>query len=51
MTDFRSERDWLGEVSLPRKAYYGPQTGRAVENFPVAGRTLPVELIHALGLV
>jgi len=51
MTDFRSERDSLGEVRLPRKAYYGSQTGRAIENFPISGRTLPVELIHALGLV
>jgi fumarate hydratase class II len=51
MTDFRIERDSLGEVRLPRKAYYGPQTARAVENFPISGRTLPAELIHALGLV
>jgi fumarate hydratase class II len=51
MTNFRSERDSLGEVRLPWKAYYGAQTGRAVENFPISGRTLPAELIHALGLV
>jgi fumarate hydratase class II len=51
MTDFRLERDSLGEVRLPAKAYYGPQTQRAVENFPISGRTLPAELIHALGLV
>jgi fumarate hydratase class II len=51
MTDFRVERDSLGEVRLPAKAYYGAQTGRAVENFPISGRTLPAELIHALGLV
>ena len=51
MTKFRIERDSLGEVRLPAKAYYGAQTGRAVENFPISGRTLPAELIHALGLV
>ncbi len=51
MTDFRTERDTLGEVRLPADAYYGPQTQRAVENFPISGRTLPPELIHALGLV
>jgi fumarate hydratase, class II len=51
MTEFRTERDSMGEVRLPARAYYGPQTQRAVENFPISGRTLPPELIHALGLV
>ena len=51
MNDFRIERDSMGEVRLPAKAYYGAQTQRAVENFPISGRGLPAELIHALGLV
>ncbi len=51
MTEFRTERDSMGKVRLPAHAYYGPQTQRAVENFPISGRTLPAELIHALGLV
>ena len=51
MTQFRTERDSMGEVRLPAHAYYGAQTQRAVENFPISGRTLPPELIHALGLV
>jgi len=51
MTDFRAERDSMGEVRLPTQAYYGAQTQRAVENFPISGRRLPPELIHALGLV
>ncbi len=51
MTDFRTERDSMGEVRLPAQAYYGAQTQRAVENFPISGQTLPSELIHALGLV
>jgi fumarate hydratase, class II len=51
MTDFRTEHDTMGEVRLPAAAYYGPQTQRAVENFPISGRTLPPELIHSLGLV
>ena len=51
MSDFRVERDSMGEVRLPGRAYYGAQTQRAVENFPISGRTLPVELIHAMGLV
>ncbi|MDY0166114.1 MAG: class II fumarate hydratase [Thermoguttaceae bacterium] len=51
MTDHRTERDSMGEVRLPRDVYYGAQTQRAVENFPISGRTMPPELIHALGLV
>ncbi|MDZ7618257.1 MAG: class II fumarate hydratase [Patescibacteria group bacterium] len=51
MTEYRTERDSMGEVQLPRAAYFGAQTQRAVENFPISGRTIPRELIHALGLV
>lgn len=51
MTDFRTEHDTMGPVQLPADAYYGAQTQRAVENFPISGQTLPPELIHALGLV
>lgn len=51
MTEYRTEYDSLGEVRLPAAAYYGAQTQRAVENFPISGRTLPSELIHAFGLV
>lgn len=48
---YRVERDSMGEVRLPAEAYYGAQTQRAVENFPISGRRLPGEFIHALGLV
>jgi fumarate hydratase class II len=51
MSDYRTERDSMGEVRLPAKAYYGAQTQRAVENFPISHRPVPPELIHALGLV
>jgi fumarate hydratase class II len=51
MTDFRVEHDSMGEVRVPARAYYGAQTQRAVENFPVSGWQLPPALIHALGLV
>jgi len=37
MADFRTEKDSLGEVKVPSSAYYGAQTQRAVENFPVSG--------------
>lgn len=51
MDPIRTERDSMGEVHLPANAYYGAHTQRAIENFPVSGKTLPPELIHALGLV
>jgi fumarate hydratase, class II len=51
MSEFRIETDSMGDVRLPAQAYYGAQTKRAVENFPISGKPLPGELIHALGLV
>lgn len=41
----------MGEVQVPAQAYYGAQTQRAVENFPVSGWTLHTNLIHAMGVV
>lgn len=34
---FRIEKDSLGEVQVPENAYWGAQTKRAVENFPISG--------------
>lgn len=51
MSEFRVEKDSMGEVKVPAKAYYGAQTQRAVENFPISGQPLPRRLIRALGLV
>jgi fumarate hydratase class II len=51
MSEFRTERDSMGDVKVPAKAYYSAQTQRAVENFPVSGWPLHPDLIHALGLV
>ena len=50
-SEMRTERDSMGEVQVPANAYYGAQTQRAVENFPVSGWTLPPALIHAMGRV
>lgn len=51
MTDFRIERDSMGEVRVPATAYFGAQTQRAVENFPISGWCLAPELVRAMGLV
>lgn len=44
---FRTERDPLGEVRVPAQAWYGAQTQRALDNFPVSGLTAPPELVTA----
>jgi fumarate hydratase class II len=49
--EFRIERDTMGEMRVPADALYGPQTQRAVENFPIRGLRLPRPFIRALGLI
>ncbi|MCI4363755.1 MAG: aspartate ammonia-lyase, partial [Thermoplasmata archaeon] len=51
MSGHRLERDSLGEREVPAEAYYGIQTLRAVENFPVSGLTTSRHLIRAYGLL
>ena len=48
---YRVEKDPLGEVRVPASAYYGVQTQRAIENFPISGLTAPAELVTATVLV
>jgi fumarate hydratase class II len=48
---FRIAKDTMGEVKVPVDAYYGAQTQRAVENFPVSGMRFPGNFIRALGLI
>ena len=48
---FRIEHDSMGEVRVPEHALYGPQTQRAVENFPISGLRFPRSFIRALGLI
>jgi fumarate hydratase class II len=48
---YRIEKDSLGEMRVPKKALYGAQTQRAVENFPISGQRFGRRFIAALGLV
>ena len=48
---FRTERDSLGDFPVPADAYYGIQTARALENFPISGLHAPADLITATILV
>ena len=47
----RTERDSMGELSVPADAYYGAQTMRAVANFPISGLRFPRSFIRALGQI
>jgi len=45
---YRKEKDYLGEKLIPDDKYYGVQTSRAVDNFPISGFTLSKEMINAI---
>jgi aspartate ammonia-lyase len=47
MSEFRTEKDSLGEYLVPATAWYGIQTARAVDNFPISGRGPDVDFIRA----
>ena len=49
--EFRVERDSMGEFKVPVDAYYGAQTMRAVENFPISDLRFPRSFIKAIGQV
>ena len=48
---FRTESDSMGQMQVPMDAYYGAQTARAVENFPISQLRFPRQFIRALGLI
>ncbi|MEK3935503.1 aspartate ammonia-lyase [Sporosarcina sp. FSL W7-1349] len=48
---YRVEKDYIGEKQVPADAYYGIQTLRAVENFPITGYPVSKHLIKALAIV
>ena len=51
MTEFRIETDTMGEVKVPKSAYWGAQTQRSLENFRIGGERFPREFISALGVI
>ncbi|MEA2502396.1 MAG: fumarate hydratase, class [Actinomycetota bacterium] len=51
MGETRVEKDSMGEVEVPASAYYGAQTQRAADNFPISGWRFGRRFIQALGLV
>jgi len=51
VSEFRIEKDTMGEVQVPAHAYWGASTQRAVENFPISGQAFPPRFIRALALI
>jgi fumarate hydratase class II len=51
MAEFRVEHDSMGEVRVPADVHWGPQTQRAIENFPISGVPIERALVHALGSI
>ena len=51
--EYRIEHDSMGEVQVPADKYWGAQTQRSCENFPIGVglETMPVEIIHAFGIL
>lgn len=49
--EFRTEKDSMGEMQVPADAYYGAQTARAVDNFPVSTLRLPPRFIKAMATI
>lgn len=50
-TEFRIEKDSLGEIQVPKEALYGAQTQRSLSNFQITGRTMHPVMIRSIGLV
>jgi fumarate hydratase class II len=51
LSEFRTAHDTLGEVKVPKDAYYGAQTQRAVDNFPISGLKFPRAFIRAQAII
>jgi fumarate hydratase class II len=51
MTEYRLEKDSMGELQVPGTALYGAQTQRAVDNFPVSGLTMPPAFIKTVARI
>jgi aspartate ammonia-lyase len=49
--EFRIEHDYLGDVKVPKDAYWGAQTQRAIENFPISGIKPIKEYTDAIVLI
>ena len=51
MTATRTESDSFGPIEVPADRYWGAQTQRSVENYPIGWEKQPVPIIRALGVI
>jgi fumarate hydratase, class II len=51
MNEYRIEKDSMGDVKVPKDAFWGAQTQRAIENFPVSGIIFPPVFIRSLATI
>jgi fumarate hydratase, class II len=51
MADPRTETDSFGPIHVPADKYWGAQTQRSIQNFPIGGERMPPALVRALGIV
>ncbi|WP_071459051.1 class II fumarate hydratase [Bacillus massilinigeriensis] len=51
MTEYRLEKDTLGEVKVPSEKYWGAQTQRSKENFKIGAEKMPLEVIYAFARI
>ncbi|MDA5195095.1 class II fumarate hydratase [Govanella unica] len=50
-TGIRVETDTFGPIDVPANRYWGAQTQRSIENFPIGGETMPIPVVRALGVI
>jgi len=48
---FRTEKDTFGPIEVPTDKYWGAQTQRSLQNFPIGDRRIPKPVIRALGII
>ena len=50
-TETRTESDTFGPIAVPADRYWGAQTQRSIQNFPIGGERQPLAIVHALGTI
>ena len=51
MTQYRTEKDSIGEIKIEDKYYWGAQTQRSINNFKISEQKMPTEVINALAIL
>lgn len=51
MSEFRVEKDTMGEIKVPAEHLWGAQTQRSLENFKIGDLRMPIEIIHGFAVL